>query len=99
MMNMKTLFAALSAVVLLAGCSESAPELAVPSVTLAPPTPAGMREAPPEPVQLPITEDDCSASLRPFPHQGRRGRGRREHPQPGQAHRRPRHRQQSVQLP
>lgn len=67
MMNMKTLFAALSAVVMLAGCSESAPELAVPSVTLAPPTPAGMREAPPEPVQLPITEDDCSASLRPFP--------------------------------
>jgi polar amino acid transport system substrate-binding protein len=67
MMGMRIVLAALSAVTVLAGCSEAAPELTAPSVTLAPPTPAGMEEAPPEPVQMPITEDDCTASLRPFP--------------------------------
>jgi polar amino acid transport system substrate-binding protein len=64
----KAVLAALSVVALLAGCSESPPEVTVPSVTLAPPTPAGMEEAPPEPVQLPVVEEDCTASLRPFPN-------------------------------
>jgi len=41
----------------------------VPSVTLAPPTPAGMSEAAPEPALPPDPDDDgdnCTASLRPF---------------------------------
>lgn len=65
---MRRVLAAVAAVVLLAGCSESAPALNTPGVTLAPPTPAGMEEAPPAPVQAPVAdEDDCTASLRPFP--------------------------------
>jgi polar amino acid transport system substrate-binding protein len=39
----------------------------VPGVTLSPPTPAGMQEVAPEPVQPVIPNDDCRASLRPFP--------------------------------
>ena len=65
---MRRVLAAVAAVALLAGCSESAPALNTPGVTLAPPTPAGMEEAPPAPVQAPVAdEDDCTASLRPFP--------------------------------
>jgi len=59
----------LVAVAVLAGCSQSAPVVQVPSVTLAPPTPAGMQEVAPELVPPPpeADDDDCTASLRPFP--------------------------------
>ncbi|BBY27788.1 ABC transporter substrate-binding protein [Mycolicibacterium sediminis] len=68
MTAMRRVLAVLATAVLLAGCSESAPAINTPSVTLAPPTPAGMEEAPPEPPQVPVAdEDDCTASLRPFP--------------------------------
>ena len=56
----------LAAVTMLAGCSETAPVVDVPSVTLAPPTPAGMEEAAPSPAQPAPPADDCTASLRPF---------------------------------
>lgn len=56
----------LAAVTVLAGCSETAPAVNVPSVTLAPPTPAGMEEAAPSPAQPAEPADDCTASLRPF---------------------------------
>src|SRR6195952_704734 len=60
----------LAAVLMIAGCSQTAPVVDVPSVTLTPPTPAGMEEAEPAPVQLPDrnaeTDGDCTASLRPF---------------------------------
>src|SRR6195952_4081527 len=61
--------AVLAAAMVIAGCSQTAPVVDVPSVTLAPPTPAGMTEAAPEAVQLPDpdTGGDCTASLRPFP--------------------------------
>jgi polar amino acid transport system substrate-binding protein len=60
--------AMLAAVMVIAGCSQTAPVVNVPSVTLAPPTPAGMQEVQPEPVQPPDidTAGDCTASLRPF---------------------------------
>lgn len=68
---MKRLLALLSATVLvLAGCGQAASVVPTPGVTLAPPTPAGMEELPPEQARLPIPEtDDCNrrASLRPFP--------------------------------
>ena len=57
----------LAAVMMVAGCSQTAPVLDVPSVTLTPPTPAGMEEASPEPAQPPDGPDDCTSSLRPFP--------------------------------
>ncbi|MDV3129443.1 glutamate ABC transporter substrate-binding protein [Mycobacterium sp. 21AC1] len=56
-------------VAVLAGCSQTAPALTIPALTLAPPTPAGMKELPPEPVQVPQPDNnDCNltASLRPF---------------------------------
>jgi polar amino acid transport system substrate-binding protein len=61
--------AVLAAVLVVAGCSQTAPPVDVPSVTLAPPTPAGMTEAAPEPPQPADATDDgnCTASLRPFP--------------------------------
>jgi len=61
--------AVLAAVTTVAGCSQTAPVVSVPSVTLAPPTPAGMQEAAPEPALPPDPDDDgdnCTASLRPF---------------------------------
>ncbi|WP_299557082.1 glutamate ABC transporter substrate-binding protein [uncultured Mycolicibacterium sp.] len=62
--------AALAVAVLPAGCAgDSAPIVVPPSVTLAPPTPAGMVELPPEPPRVPSPdEQDCDpyASLRPF---------------------------------
>lgn len=68
-MSVKSAMAILGAgVVVLAGCSQTAPPLNVPTVALAPPTPAGMTEAAPEPAQQ--SNDDsgeCTASLRPFP--------------------------------
>jgi polar amino acid transport system substrate-binding protein len=68
-MRLTRLAAVLAAGVLVAGCSQTAPVVNVPSVTLSPPTPAGMTEAAPEPAQLPdpAADDDCTASLRPFP--------------------------------
>jgi polar amino acid transport system substrate-binding protein len=53
----------------LTGCGQAAPALNLPTLTLAPPTPAGMEEIPPQPVAVPeIQDDDCNrtASLRPF---------------------------------
>ncbi|MDT5125497.1 MAG: polar amino acid transport system substrate-binding protein, partial [Mycobacterium sp.] len=64
---MKRLLVALAALAVLTGCGQALPVIPVPSVTLAPPTPAGMEELPPEPVQPAPVEDDCRASLRPFP--------------------------------
>jgi polar amino acid transport system substrate-binding protein len=62
--------AVLAAVLLVAtGCAQAGSVAPTPGVTLAPPTPAGMTELPPEPVQPPkTTDDDCNrrASLRPF---------------------------------
>lgn len=69
---MRRAWASLAAVALLTvvtACSEAAPVVPDPGVTLAPPTPAGMEELPPEPAQPPTpAEDDCdrTASLRPF---------------------------------
>ncbi|WP_102141213.1 glutamate ABC transporter substrate-binding protein [Mycobacterium hubeiense] len=60
---------ALAALVLLTGCGQAASVMPVPSVTLAPPTPAGMEELAPEPARVPtVEEDECdrTASLRPF---------------------------------
>jgi polar amino acid transport system substrate-binding protein len=64
---MKKLLGALAALAMLTGCSQAAPVIPDPGVTLAPPTPAGMEEVPPEPVQSARVEDNCTASLRPFP--------------------------------
>jgi polar amino acid transport system substrate-binding protein len=65
----RALLAVLAAVTMVAGCSQAAPVLNVPSVTLAPPTPAGMEEAAPQSVKPTdaADEDNCTASLRPFP--------------------------------
>lgn len=69
MMQMRKLLILLAAVLAVAGCSQTAPALTLPALTLAPPTPAGMEELAPQPVRVPIEEDDdCNrtASLRPF---------------------------------
>ncbi|BBY44533.1 glutamate ABC transporter substrate-binding protein [Mycolicibacterium celeriflavum] len=58
-----------SAALVLSGCGQAASVTSTPSVTLAPPTPAGMEELPPRPVSPPDeSEDECNrtASLRPF---------------------------------
>ncbi|CAA0108715.1 ABC transporter glutamine-binding protein GlnH [Mycolicibacterium vanbaalenii] len=57
-----------AATLLLSGCAEAAPTASTPNVTLAPPTPAGMEELPPEPARAPTAQDGCdlTASLRPF---------------------------------
>jgi len=60
----------LAAMLVLAGCGQAGPAEQSPGVTLAPPSPAGMQELPPEPVRVPLPDnDDCdrTASLRPFP--------------------------------
>lgn len=68
MTTMRRLLPTLAAAVLLAGCSEAAPVVDTPGVTLAPPTPAGMAELPPQPAQpAEVDEDSCTSSLRPFP--------------------------------
>ncbi|MFS0898596.1 glutamate ABC transporter substrate-binding protein [Mycolicibacterium litorale] len=69
-MRVSRLLALLTTVVVLAGCGQAASVVPTPGVTLAPPTPAGMQEMPPEQVRLPMPDnDDCDrrASLRPFP--------------------------------
>ncbi|WP_029118208.1 glutamate ABC transporter substrate-binding protein [Mycobacterium sp. URHB0044] len=65
---MKRLLVSFVALAVLTGCGEAAPVIPAPGVTLAPPTPAGMEEVPPEPVQPARADDEhCTASLRPFP--------------------------------
>ena len=84
----------------LSGCAQGAAVMPTPGVTLAPPTPAGMEELPPEPARAPTDERlDRTASLRPFPNKAEADAAVVDHPQPRQADRRPRHRQQPVQLP
>ena len=66
---LRILCAALTAAAILAGCSEPGSMLVAPAPTLAPPTPAGMQEMPPQPPLPPDkTADNCNptASLRPF---------------------------------
>ncbi|MGV0746147.1 glutamate ABC transporter substrate-binding protein [Mycolicibacterium sp. XJ870] len=68
----RKLLIVLATVLMVAGCGHTAPALVQPTLTLAPPTPAGMDELPPEPVRAPVPEDDdCNrtASLRPFSDQ------------------------------
>ena len=68
LMSAKKLLAGLTIAATLVGCSETAPAIDTPGVTLAPPTPSGMVEAPPQAARMAAPEeDDCTASLRPFP--------------------------------
>ncbi|MCK0175626.1 ABC transporter substrate-binding protein [Mycobacterium sp. 852013-51886_SCH5428379] len=67
---LKPVLSLLAAIAVLAGCAQAESTEPTPGVTLAPPTPAGMQELPPEPVALPMpNNDNCdrTASLRPFP--------------------------------
>ncbi|MDX1871773.1 glutamate ABC transporter substrate-binding protein [Mycolicibacterium sp. 120266] len=64
------MLALLAAAAVLAGCEQSAPAAPLPEVTLAPPTPAGMQQLPPDPSpEPPASNEHCdrTASLRPFP--------------------------------
>src|SRR4051794_20382624 len=65
---MRKLGILLTAAAVLSGCAQGAAVMPTPGVTLAPPTPAGMDELPPEPARAPADEGDCNrtASLRPF---------------------------------
>ncbi|WP_018602371.1 glutamate ABC transporter substrate-binding protein [Mycobacterium sp. 155] len=66
---MRKVLILLATVLMVAGCSQTAPALTVPALTLSPPTPAGMEELTPQPVQVPAPDaDECdrTASLRPF---------------------------------
>lgn len=67
---MKKILSALAVTLVLAGCQQSTPVEPIPEVTLAPPTPAGMETAPPEPAPELPDNDDCdrTTSLRPFPN-------------------------------
>ena len=61
---------AVAAVTVLAGCGRAEGVTPTPTLSLSPPTPAGMEELPPELAPPPDdTDDDCdlTASLRPFP--------------------------------
>lgn len=67
---MKKLLGVLITAAVLTGCQQASTIDPIPAVTLAPPTPAGMEESPPEtsPPELPDNDDcDRTASLRPFP--------------------------------
>ena len=58
-----------AALLLVSGCAQPEPLEPTPGITLAPPTPSGMEELPPEPARAPdAADDDCdlTASLRPF---------------------------------
>jgi polar amino acid transport system substrate-binding protein len=69
-MMRRLLCALLAAVAVLAGCGRAESVTPLPTLSLAPPTPAGMEELPPEYAPVPIaSDDDCdrTASLRPFP--------------------------------
>ena len=66
---MRKLGVILTAAAVLAGCGQASSVVQTPTVTLAPPAPAGMDELAPEPVRVPVeAEDECNrtASLRPF---------------------------------
>ncbi|MBW8710981.1 MAG: glutamate ABC transporter substrate-binding protein [Mycobacterium sp.] len=65
---MRKLGILLTAAAVLSGCAQGAAVMPTPGVTLAPPTPAGMDELPPEPARAPADEGDCNrtGSLRPF---------------------------------
>lgn len=66
---MRKVLILLATALMVAGCSQTAPALTVPALTLSPPTPAGMEELTPQPVQVPAPDaDECdrTASLRPF---------------------------------
>ena len=67
MMSARKVLMALTTVLVLTACGQAAPMIPVPGVTLSPPTPAGMEELAPSPVQPSPLEQDCTASLRPFP--------------------------------
>jgi polar amino acid transport system substrate-binding protein len=64
---MRKFLVALAALAVLTGCTQAAPVIPAPGVTLAPPTPAGMEEVPPEPVKPATPNENCTSSLRPFP--------------------------------
>ncbi|WP_280834681.1 glutamate ABC transporter substrate-binding protein [Mycolicibacterium frederiksbergense] len=69
---MQKIATAVAAVLVLGGCSQSAPPVTLPTLTLAPPSPAGMQEMAPQPVRVPGPQtDECNrtASLRPFSNQ------------------------------
>jgi polar amino acid transport system substrate-binding protein len=54
-------------VTVLAGCAQTAPIASEPSITVAPPSPAGMQLDPPTDFTGPPPDDDsCTGSLRPF---------------------------------
>jgi polar amino acid transport system substrate-binding protein len=66
----RLLCVAVATVTVLAGCGRAEGVAPVPTLSLAPPAPAGMEELPPEIVPPPEnTDEDCdlTASLRPFP--------------------------------
>lgn len=67
--RLKMLCVAVAVVTALAGCSRAEGVAKVPTLSLTPPTPAGLEELPPELVAPPEnTDEDCdlTASLRPF---------------------------------
>jgi polar amino acid transport system substrate-binding protein len=67
MMVMRKLIAVLAALTVLVGCGYVAPTVPDPGITLAPPTPAGMEQAPSASTDEPPPDDDsCTGSLRPF---------------------------------
>jgi polar amino acid transport system substrate-binding protein len=67
MVMRKQLIAGLAAMAVLTACEQIAPAIPDPSVTVAPPTPAGMEQLGPEPVApAPPRERNCTDSLRPF---------------------------------
>jgi polar amino acid transport system substrate-binding protein len=68
LMTFRKLWILLTAAMVLSGCAQGAAVMPTPGVTLAPPTPAGMAELPPQPARPPTEEEDCNrtASLRPF---------------------------------
>ncbi|MGZ6777935.1 MAG: glutamate ABC transporter substrate-binding protein [Mycobacterium sp.] len=69
-MKVRMFCVAVAVMTVLAGCGRAEGVAPTPSLTLNPPTPAGMQELPPELVPVPHdTDDECdvTASLRPFP--------------------------------
>ncbi|RDH77311.1 ABC transporter substrate-binding protein [Mycolicibacterium moriokaense] len=70
-MRIRLFCIALAMVAVLAGCGRAVGVTPTPSLTLPPPTPAGMEELKPEVAPVPEnTDDSCdlTASLRPFPN-------------------------------
>src|ERR1043165_3960010 len=70
-MKLKLVCAAVAMVTVLAGCGSAEGVVPPPSLSLPPPTPAGMEELAPKLMPVPEdTDDECdlTASLRPFPN-------------------------------